>query len=67
LLKTFNKKPITERIKFYEIHGLSKKHLYIIISKEISNFIFININLNNYAKLIFKLIFIKFKIIKIFT
>jgi hypothetical protein len=50
LSKTFNKKPITERIKFYEIHGLSKKHLYIIISKEISNFIFININLNNYIK-----------------
>ena len=24
-----NKKPITERIKSYEIHGLSKKHLYI--------------------------------------
>ena len=23
-----NKKPITERIKSYEIHGLSKKHLY---------------------------------------
>ena len=23
-----NQKPITERIKSYEIHGLSKKHLY---------------------------------------
>ena len=35
-------------------------NLTIIILREISNFIFININLNNYAKLIFnKTFFIK--------
>ena len=37
-----NKKPITERIKSYEIHGLSKKHLYTNkILKPVKTYLFL--------------------------